>query len=763
MTRIFAKAALLVATLGLASATATLAAPKVIVISLDSANYTTITGYLSDGTLNPRSGVGLLRAKGSYALQNNVIVPSLTAASHISIATGSIAIHNDIPSNTFHLVASPKASTISGFGAPIGGYVITPLGPASSATTPALTAQPLWVTLRAAGKKVVTATWPGGDGVDVKAPGVTDSPIIQANSPTRTVDYTVPFGAFSGPGGQGFALTASDFSAAPSTTTKGLAGAGKVSYSPVLEKTTPLQTFSVGGQSYTIHVAALDSTNDNTVNYDTLVFFDIANDIAKGITAGPFALPSTGPAYAKVGGPSKPFYLEGSSNRAGLAYYVTNLAPDLSTVRIAQYSGYTIPNPTAVASIVANVDDIYGNVGFWVPQPDFRFPERINSGLNTFPDTELEAVYEDQVSSFVNYQTSVALRAISQVPDADLAMIYIEQPDGSGHQFTLTDPRQASDFTDPNSIGANQDPAKVARYTKYRQFSYQVANNAVQAILKNVGLDRTGTPKSNVIVVSDHGMAPFHTSVNLTNVLKNAGIDTTQLTITTSGPSVHIYVNLQGRESGGTVSATDYRTLVNNIAAALSNFTDTNTNFNNPANTSFPFSLTNNKVFTKVASRPFTCPSGAAIGFCTSEDIGQDSGDVFAVMDLGYNFDGFQSNVLRVGDSTPMTTAPNLQVFSVSNFYGAHGYDPSFNATTASAMSAIFFAAGPNIKSGIILNQINNIDVAPTVLQLLGSPIPSTVDGVPLTSIFKYGRHQDVEDQDLGKKERKSRKTKLEE
>ncbi|MGC4053034.1 MAG: vitamin B12 dependent-methionine synthase activation domain-containing protein [Paludibaculum sp.] len=36
---------------------------------------------------------------------------------------------------------------------------------------------------------------------------------------------------------------------------------------------------------------------------------------------------------------------------------------------------------------------------------------------------------------------------------------------------------------------------------------------------------------TNVIVVSDDGFAPFHTSVNLTNILRNAGIDTTKVGI----------------------------------------------------------------------------------------------------------------------------------------------------------------------------------------------------------------------------------------
>jgi hypothetical protein len=62
-------------------------------------------------------------------------------------------------------------------------------------------------------------------------------------------------------------------------------------------------------------------------------------------------------------------------------------------------------------------------------------------------------VAKDQVRSFVEYQTRVALLAMRRNADADLVMIYIEQPGGSSHQFTLTDPRQASNFLDPTSIG----------------------------------------------------------------------------------------------------------------------------------------------------------------------------------------------------------------------------------------------------------------------------------------------------------------------
>lgn len=284
-----------------------LAAPKIIVISLDGGSSRIVEDYLARGVLPSNRGIGLLRRKGFFAGRSIVTTPSLTAVSHIAMATGSTAVHNDIPSNTFSLLASPFLTTESGFGAPIGGYDLAGLAPSANPT-----AFPLWHSLRAAGKTVVTATWPGGDGVDVRVPGLpSPSPIIQPSS-VRTVDYTVPFGEFGGVGGSGFVLTATDFSAAPSTTVDQLTAAGKQSFSPVLQKTSELEHFTVGGVSYSIQVAALDTTNDRKVNYDTLVFFDSTN----GIKPGPFTLPSTGPAYVKASDKkSSPFFLEGSPKK----------------------------------------------------------------------------------------------------------------------------------------------------------------------------------------------------------------------------------------------------------------------------------------------------------------------------------------------------------------------------------------------------------------------------------------------------------------
>ena len=527
------------------------------------------------------------------------------------------------------------------------------------------------------------------------------------------MDFTVPFGEFGGVGGKGFALTASNFSPAPQTVVDALTAAGKTSFSPVL--LTTLETITVGGISFTIDVATLDTTDDVTVNYDTLVFFDTTN----GIQPGPFALPSTGPAYVKFSeGTSQQFYFEGTPKKAGAAFFVSALSPDLSTVHIARYSADDIP-PNA--PVLANVNDINTNVGFWADQHDFRFPERINSGLTAFSDLELEAIDRDQNIHFVDYQTRVALRAMSQVPDADLVMIYIEEPDGFEHQYLLTDPRQATNPLDPNSILGGQDPAKIARYQANIDSAYQEADTAVQRIIDYVGVDSNGIPLSDIFLVSDHGFAPFHTAVNMSNLLAANGIDNTKVRAITSGPAANIYISLQGREPNGTVSKSDYLKLRKKVQGILKSLADTNPNYTNGA-ASVP-------VFESVVVRP--TPGGVSdpnFGLDTSKFIGQDSGDIYALMRIGYNFDGTQSPVVqRLGD-TP-STAP---VLSVPNFYGAHGHNPN-----QPDMHAFFAAAGPDIKPGLIHRGVHNVDLAPTVETLLGVTPAATVEGKAILPILK--------------------------
>lgn len=684
-------------------------APKVVLISLDGAQPDFIKRYIETGVLSPDRGLGRLSREGVVANRNVPANPSLTAVSHISIATGSTAVHNNVPANTFHPVAGPISASLSGFACPIGGYHIHPLGPSKQPT-----AEPLWVKLRKAGKTVVAATWPGADGASISVNGV----LVQRPSPTRVVDYTVPFGAFGGLGASGFSLTAADF-APDDEVAAALAAAGRKSFSPVVATSEPIETVSCASEApatcspsgldltYKIRVAAFDRTDDGVTNYDTLVFFD---DEA-GIPENRPKAPRTGPAYVRLGGDSERFFFEGSGAKVGTAFFVTKLAPDLSTVRFVRYSANHIPRNAPVIDVV---DDINDNVGFWAPQPDFRIAQRLSPGFESFPDIELETAYQDLVKTFTTYQTAVARRAIERNPGADLVMIYFEEPDGSTHQFLLTDPRQATDPRQPTTIGGRQDRAKVRRYADYVEFAYKRADKAVADIL-----DLTG-PETTVLVVSDHGFAPFHTAVSLGNLLAGAGIDLSQLAIRTSGPAANIYVNLKDREADGSVNPGAYRRLVDRIAAALRDAKDVNPRFNG--------SLDKQRLFQTVETRPMDCQEG--VGFCTNSKIGQDFGDVFAQLDLGYNFDGVQTPpVIRLGDSggDPVTL-----VLTAPSFYGAHGHDARIPE-----MSAAFIAAGPGVKRGAGVDRIRNIDVAPTIERILGVEPAKTVDGEVLSEIFR--------------------------
>ena len=52
-------------------------------------------------------------------------------------------------------------------------------------------------------------------------------------------------------------------------------------------------------------------------------------------------------------------------------------------------------------------------------------------------------------------------------------------------------------------------------------------------------------------------------------------------------------------------------------------------------------------------------------------------------------------------------------------------------------MSASFYAAGPNIRDDEVIKRMRNIDVAPTIMRILGVKPDETVDGKALKDILK--------------------------
>ena len=54
---------------------------------------------------------------------------------------------------------------------------------------------------------------------------------------------------------------------------------------------------------------------------------------------------------------------------------------------------------------------------------------------------------------------------------------------------------------------------------------------------------------------------------------------------------------------------------------------------------------------------------------------------------------------------------------------GSHGYDPALPS-----MRAVFIARGPSFRDGVVLPPIDNVDVYPLLMRLLGLP-PEPNDG----------------------------------
>jgi arylsulfatase A-like enzyme len=51
-------------------------------------------------------------------------------------------------------------------------------------------------------------------------------------------------------------------------------------------------------------------------------------------------------------------------------------------------------------------------------------------------------------------------------------------------------------------------------------------------------------------------------------------------------------------------------------------------------------------------------------------------------------------------------------------------------------MDGIFMAKGPNIKMGETIDEASIMDLAPTILYLMGFKVPDDMDGKVLTEIF---------------------------
>jgi predicted AlkP superfamily phosphohydrolase/phosphomutase len=542
-------------------------------------------------------------------------------------------------------------------------------------------AETLWEAAKRQGKKVVTIAFAGADGrgADRRGDKTLGFGVVDAFSVVKSMN-----GSHFDPGAPGWILGSE-----PCALPRGNFGA-----------TTANQVFFQSASLGRVDVNVLACDTDGNTEHDTL-FFDFDKNLGNGFIArlrqgewAPFALPLTVPAD-----PAFPDFARG---QVGSWVKLLALAPDLSTVRI--YLGNIVHN---VGYPQTFIDEIDKSIGFWPAEPDFFNLERGNID---------EETYMQQLERLADYLKDAMLLAINK-HEFDLLMGYQVQTDEAGHEFSLVDPRQES-FSDT---------AKRERYADYLERSYQIADRNLKAIIDAVKLKET-----NVIAVSDHGMAPMHTFGFPNRILRAAGLlavtstgavdpATSMTNAVAVGGAANIYINLQGREPTGIVPLEQYETLQNQIAAAFKAINDP---------------VTNEPVFAIILKKPRAKDILLVKSNFSDHDakkrrggerdfhaFGEDSGDVLVVTIPGYHL-----------DPNPGTSAGAGPFFQPSTFFGQHGHDPRLPE-----MKAIFYAAGPDFRRKT-LKEVEAVDVAPTVAELLDIKPPRDSQGKKIQTRDSDGR-----------------------
>ena len=196
-------------------------AERVVILSVDGARDDWVDGYVADGTMPNLASVGQHGAAAEYA---QTIDPSLTAAAHVSIATGSYPGKTGQVSNRFHLSKNPFYWYTSGF------------------DEPEMQVESLWRTAMRDGLTTATVFWPG----------------TTMDAEERLADYTVAYGAqevYS----KMHVLTPTEAIDWQDTPT---------SYSPLIEATVRI-TGRDDAVVSRLYLLAVDTTDDGQESYDT--------------------------------------------------------------------------------------------------------------------------------------------------------------------------------------------------------------------------------------------------------------------------------------------------------------------------------------------------------------------------------------------------------------------------------------------------------------------------------------------------------------
>ena len=258
-----------------------------------------------------------------------------------------------------------------------------------------------------------------------------------------------------------------------------------------------------------------------------------------------------------------------------------------------------------------------------------------------------------------------ALLAAARYSDWDLLMAYTPVIDEAGHELLLVDPRQ------PGFSPERRDDFARARLRVWQSVDRELARL----------LDAVDVRTTTVLVVSDHGMTPAHTQIDVDALLRDWGL----LAPAQDGKTPLEESRADAIGGGGFCKVylrpglPERDRLLEQIRSDL-----------------IEWSERNGRPFTRVLTR------------AEAGEIGMDHpnlGDLVVLAEPGYNFRD---------EDDPVAAAP----ISPTQVYGKHGY-----LNTYPAMNAIYLALGAGIRKGNA-GTVRNTDVAGRVAGWLGIAPP---------------------------------------
>ena len=579
--------------------------------------------------------------------------------------------------------------------------------------TNVLEAQTVASSAEQAGKKVAQVEWTGGLNANINGPTVDYSTFY-----SRRGVLAYPLDAAKQAAAASFGLSYQVAAFGPAAGWTNVPAGDPAAPPKQAVLSVPTTSAAVNpDRSYDLYV--YDSRPDGHPGYDTAVM--VPAGAGKNAAAAAATLrPGAYQAVRLSGGAGLTGTAAGES--AGFYVKIMSMAPDLSSFGL-YFTSVTRPRAhcataacNALPAGAPGEDRLEKYLSDHLPPAVFGDFAPEEAGI-----IDEDTWYQQVVGLNQAYDTAVLRYVLGTLqPDTQVALVGTDQTDEVSHQILgLITPRSPQGGPNPfydRVAGTGPRDHRVAQRAGYLTGAYHSADG-------RLALARSLLPAgTDVLASSDHGFAPQWYAVDAPLVLKNLGLQDVEQTANCrpaaasaasgtvakacwAGGTAQIYLNLVGRNPGGTLAAADYHATVARIVAAYRHLRDPNN----------PHATVIEKVYPK-----------AQLANVQGTDALSPtrSGDVVVVTKPPYEFDAATVGTL---------IAP-------SRFFGQHGYLPNdVDVAHNVNMHATFVAAGPGIVHHRALRGVHAVDLAPTLAVLGGFPPPLQAQGRVLTEILRGG------------------------